>query len=80
MSDVHVIHRKDGWAVRQDGRPRAKTYATKDEAVKEGRRLAREHHAEHIIHNRDGRIVERDSYGRDPFPPGESSSKTREDG
>jgi uncharacterized protein DUF2188 len=31
--------------------------------------LARGNQSEHIVHGRDGRIRQRDSYGRDPFPP-----------
>jgi hypothetical protein len=39
---------------------------TKDEAVKAGRELARNRKTEHVIHNVDGKIGERNSYGNDP--------------
>lgn len=65
---VHVEPVADGWAVKQ-GSEQTRAYPTKEEALRAGRELAREQHAEHIVHRRDGRIEERDSYGSDPFPP-----------
>jgi Uncharacterized protein conserved in bacteria (DUF2188) len=41
-------------------------YANKEDAVEAGRREARRRKTEHVIHNRDGTIAERNSYGRDP--------------
>jgi uncharacterized protein DUF2188 len=41
-------------------------YAKKEDAVEAGRREARRRKTEHVIHNRDGTIAERNSYGRDP--------------
>lgn len=47
----------------------AVSYATKKDAVYFGRFLARFLAVEHTIHRRDGVISEKNSYGRDPFPP-----------
>jgi hypothetical protein len=66
--NVHVEPALDGWAVKEGSKP-AQSFQTKAEAVKVGRRLAQANRSEHFVHRRDGRIEERDSYGRDPFPP-----------
>ena len=31
--------------------------------------LAKKLKVEHVIHNKDGKISDKDSYGNDPFPP-----------
>ena len=41
-------------------------YVKRADAVEAGRREARRRKTEHVIHNRDGTIAERHSYGRDP--------------
>lgn len=67
--DVHVKPSKGGWDVREEGGGRTEHFRTKEEAVRAGRTLAQHNRSEHVIHGQDGRIRERDSYGRDPFPP-----------
>jgi hypothetical protein len=42
---------------------------TKESAVEAGRERARRDETEHVIHNMDGTIAERNSYGSDPHPP-----------
>jgi hypothetical protein len=61
----HIIANPDGgWAVTKTGAVRAtRTFATKAEAVKCGRNISRDHSVELIIHRKDGRISERNSYG-----------------
>ena len=49
--------------------PMISRHRTKDEAVARGRAEARRRRTEHIVHNLDGTIASRNSYGRDPFPP-----------
>jgi len=44
----------------------SKTYATKQEAQAAGREMAINRHVEHLIHNKDGEIGARNSYGHDP--------------
>ena len=41
-------------------------YDRKDEAVRVGRDEARDRKVEHIIHNLDGTMHERNTYGHDP--------------
>jgi hypothetical protein len=58
------------WSVRRAGSSRASgTYSTQREAVEKARERARNQQTELYIHGRDGRIRERNSYGRDPVPP-----------
>ena len=65
--DVHTVHRDGKWLNTIEGGDDAGgTHATKEEAVAAGRDLARSRKAEHLIHNLDGKIGERQSYGNDP--------------
>jgi len=66
--NVHVSPGADGWSVRVEGNPQATSFRTQGEAIAAGRRLAQGNRSEEIIHDVDGRIRQRDSYGRDPFP------------
>lgn len=66
----HVTPRGGKWVVRKTGASRATgVFETQSEAIERGRSLAKSQGAELYIHGRDGRIRERDSYGRDPHPP-----------
>jgi Uncharacterized protein conserved in bacteria (DUF2188) len=68
--NVHTVPHDDGWANRRDGADRvSKVFPTKDAAEHAGRDTAKREGVEHLIHNKDGRIGERNSYGNDPFPP-----------
>lgn len=66
----HVVPSNGGWSVRRSGAARASgTFQTQQEAVARGRELAKAQSTELYIHGRDGRIRERSSFGKDPFPP-----------
>ncbi|MDE2675812.1 MAG: DUF2188 domain-containing protein [Paracoccaceae bacterium] len=66
----HVVFRGGKWAVRKTGSERVtKKFNTQKEAIIEARRIAKKQGAELYIHGRDGRIRDRDSYGRDSYPP-----------
>ena len=67
----HVVKSADGgWAVKKGGSARAtKVYETQKEAITHGREIAKSQKAEFYIHGKDGKIREKDSYGRDPLPP-----------
>ncbi|MBF4162577.1 DUF2188 domain-containing protein [Nocardioides acrostichi] len=74
MSDrknVHVTPREDGrWSVSRDNASRASSvHDTQADAASAGRSTARRDQVEFLLHGRDGRIRERDSYGNDPYPP-----------
>ena len=67
---LHVVPRSEGWAVRKEGSSRAvSTHNTQREAIDAARKVARSKHGELIIHRKDGRIADRDSYNSDPLPP-----------
>lgn len=57
-----------GWRNTLDGRVLSR-HALKRTAVAAGRAAAKARRVEHTIHRADGRIAEKNSYGRDPFPP-----------
>jgi Uncharacterized protein conserved in bacteria (DUF2188) len=67
---VHVTPRDDGWAVMREGNDRGSSvHRTQKEAELKGRRTARNDKTEFYLHNKEGQIRERDSYGNDPYPP-----------
>jgi hypothetical protein len=68
-NNVHIVPSDGGWDVKVEGRGGAQRFPTQREAIQAGRRLAQGNRSENIVHGRDGRIRQRDSYGRDPFPP-----------
>ena len=66
----HVVPTKGRWAVKGAGTSRAtKVFDTQREAIERGREIARNQQSELLIHRRDGRIREKNTYGRDPYPP-----------
>lgn len=68
----HVVpsSKPGGWAVKKAGSIRAtKSFSQKEEAVKFARELSRREMTELYIHKKDGTVQERNSYGKDPFPP-----------
>jgi hypothetical protein len=68
----HVVPLGHGWAVKKEGSDRHTIItATKKEAVTVARDIARNQRSELVIHGRDGRIQDKDSYGNDPNPPGD---------
>lgn len=65
--DVHTELHKDGWANKIEGNERvSSTHETKIAAQKRGREMAILRKVEHLIHEGDGTIGERNSYGNDP--------------
>ncbi len=70
MANQHVVPHQGGWAVKGAGNDKAtRVLPTQREAIDEVRGIARNQESELLIHGRDGRIRERDSYGSDPYPP-----------
>ena len=67
---IHTVYRDGRWFNEVEGGERASSsHDTKAEAVARGRELAQNSKTEHVIHNQDGSIAERNSYGNDPYPP-----------
>ncbi len=65
---VHTVPKGKGWAVKSGGRT-VSTHRKKSTAQAAGRAVAKRGQAEHVIHNRNGRIGASNSYGGDPHPP-----------
>lgn len=70
MKNVHVVPRDGDWAVLREGAHRDSSHHdTQLDAIEAARQTARREGTELFIHGRNGQIRERNSYGRDPFPP-----------
>lgn len=68
--DQHVVPHANGWAIKPAGSARASSVnGTQREAIHRARKVARNQGTELFVHGRDGRIRERDTHSRDPFPP-----------
>ena len=65
--NVHVTKRENGWAVITEGSEKAvKITETQREAIDLGKSIAKNNESELIIHNRENKIREKNSYGNDP--------------
>ncbi|MGL4652844.1 DUF2188 domain-containing protein [Cetobacterium sp.] len=63
----HVIPRNDAWAIKGAGNSKVtKVFSTQKEAMSYGRAIAINQNSELIIHGKDGKIREKNSYGNDP--------------
>lgn len=68
--DVHVVPHNGGWATRTEGAGRVGSqHDTQQAAIDRAREQAVRTKVELVIHRRDGRIRDSDSYGNDPHPP-----------
>jgi uncharacterized protein YdaT len=66
----HVVPKEDKWAVKGEGNKRATVIVkTQKEAIQVAKEIAKNQESEAVIHGRDGRIRDKDSYGKDPCPP-----------
>lgn len=66
----HVVPHPDGWAVVGAGNSRVTSvHQTQEAATNRAREIARSERSELVVHGRDGRIRQKDSYGNDPHPP-----------
>lgn len=70
MKRQHVVPHGKGWAVKGEGNERATSvHLTKKEAEEAAREIAQRQKTKIVIHGRDGRIQDADSYGNDLNPP-----------
>ncbi len=68
--DIMTYHERGVWKSKVEGSSRAAhAGGTRAEQTQVGRAMAMTRHAEHTIRNQDGTIGEKNSYGRDPYPP-----------
>jgi len=66
----HVVRRGSEWGVLGEGNSRVSSlHGTQAEAMQRGREIAQNQCSELVIHGRDGRIRDKDSFGNDPCPP-----------
>ena len=66
----HVVPHTEGWAVKGAGNRRATSvHETQREAIQSARSTAINQGSEMLIHGRNGQIRERNTYGKDPYPP-----------
>lgn len=67
----HVVKNRDGsWGVKTEGASRnAKNFSSQKAAINHGIKSAKKSKSELLIHGKNGKIRERNSYGNDPNPP-----------
>jgi hypothetical protein len=66
----HVVTHNGDWAVRGAGNSRVtSSQDTQAAAIAAAREIAMNNRSEVVIHGRDGKIRDKDSYGNDPVPP-----------
>ena len=65
---VHTVPNGSGWKNVQGGEE-VSTHRTKTNAEQSGRQQAKRDNTEHVIHNKNGQIGQKNSYGNDPCPP-----------
>jgi hypothetical protein len=66
----HVLPRHGQWAVHGAGNSRdTSVHATQAAAIGAARTIAQHQRTDVVIHGRDGRIRDKNSYGPDAFPP-----------
>ena len=65
--NIYVVRKEEHWATRSEGSSKpGKIYDTQKEAINAGREQAIKNNSELVIHGRDGKFREKNSYGNDP--------------
>ena len=66
----HVVPTRGRWGIRDESNSRlTSTFDRQSDAIATARQISRNQHSELFIHGRNGQIRERDSHGKEPFPP-----------
>ena len=66
----HVVPRGNNWVVQGAGNEKAtRIVSTQGEAIKIAKEIAINQKSEMFIHRPNGQIRERNTYGKDNFPP-----------
>lgn len=66
----HVLPLGNGWAVKGEGSKKFTVITeTQRDAITVAREIAKNNKSELVIHGKDGKIRDKDSYGADPNPP-----------
>jgi len=66
MAEVHTVYKDGSWINEAGSETIGGKHDTKEQAAAAGRDAARDRKVEHVIHNQDGTIGEKNSYGNDP--------------
>ncbi len=70
QKNQHVVRLGNGWAVKKEGSTSFTVITERQkDAIIVAREIAKNNKSELIIHGRDGKIRDKDSYGNDPNPP-----------
>jgi uncharacterized protein YdaT len=66
----HVVPLGNGWAVRAEGQKTASVITSRQsDAISYAKDIAKKQKSEVLIHGRNGQIREKNSYGKDSYPP-----------
>lgn len=66
----HVVPVNGQWGIKGEGNSKFTfIFDNQAEAIAKAREISKNQASELFIHRRDGRIRERDSHEKDPFPP-----------
>lgn len=70
MTNQHVVPHDGKWQVKGEHAAKAtKSFNRQSDAINYAKSIARNNSVELVIHGRDGRIRDKDSFGNDPCPP-----------
>lgn len=70
--NIHVVKSKngEGWSVKTENSQKSyRNVDTQKEAIEIGKTVAKNNCSELLIHGKDGKIREKNSYGNDNYPP-----------
>lgn len=70
--NIHTVFNSDRkmWETKKEGQEKPLSSSHKKETAMEKSVVeAKKAEVEHVIHNKDGKISDKDSYGKDPNPP-----------
>lgn len=67
----HVVPNPNGgWDIKGENNSKSTKHTdTKNEAIEIAREIAKNQKSELVIHNKNGQISDKDSFGDDPCPP-----------
>ena len=72
--NIHVVFDKKSWAVKREGsKYNMSTHSSQEMAIDVARASAMAQESDLIIFNRNGQILDRDSYRKPPTPPSSNS-------
>lgn len=67
MANYHIVPHGNKWAIKKEGnKSYSKIAKTQKELIPVARRMAKNSKSELLIHGRNGKIRQKNSYGNDP--------------